>query len=83
MGRLFVGHTPQWGGVKRLGNVYAVDTGAVFRDLGIKEEGALSAVNILATTKSLSEKRENIEIVQIFDETQQDKRAFGNYAKRK
>lgn len=82
VGRLFVGHTPQWGGVKRLGNVYAVDTGAVFRDLGIKEEGALSAVNILATTKSLSEKRESIELVQIFDEIPQDKRPFGNYAKR-
>ncbi|HHQ2687591.1 TPA: metallophosphoesterase [Pseudomonas aeruginosa] len=33
VGRLFVGHTPQWGGLQRLGNVYAVDTGGVFAEL--------------------------------------------------
>lgn len=42
IGRLFVGHTPQWEGVLRLGNVYAVDTGAVFTDLG----GRLTLINI-------------------------------------
>jgi len=30
IGRLFVGHSVQSGGMRRFGNVYAVDTGAIF-----------------------------------------------------
>jgi len=32
VGRVFVGHTPHWGGAKRFGNVFAVDTGAIFAE---------------------------------------------------
>jgi serine/threonine protein phosphatase 1 len=31
--RVFVGHTIQWCGLQRLGNVYAIDTGGVFAEL--------------------------------------------------
>jgi serine/threonine protein phosphatase 1 len=49
-GRVFVGHSPQWAGLKRLGNVYAVDTGAVFAELGLKEDGRLTFANVTART---------------------------------
>lgn len=49
IGRLFVGHTIQWSGAMRLGNVIAVDTGAVFRELG-KEKGALTMANVACGT---------------------------------
>jgi serine/threonine protein phosphatase 1 len=29
--RVFCGHTPQWRGIRRVGNVYCIDTGAVYR----------------------------------------------------
>jgi serine/threonine protein phosphatase 1 len=51
--RVFVGHTPQWDGAKRFGNVYAVDTGAIFADLEIKEGAKLTIVNLMHTTVDL------------------------------
>lgn len=50
VGRVFVGHTPRWGGLKRYGNVYAVDTGAVFAELGIKKEGRLTFADVTTRT---------------------------------
>lgn len=47
--RLFVGHTVQWSGPMRLGNVFAIDTGAVFREMG-KDKGALTMVNMICNT---------------------------------
>lgn len=46
VGRVFVGHTPQWGGLTRHGNVYAVGTGAVFGEAGIEERGRLTMARI-------------------------------------
>lgn len=43
VGRLFVGHTIQWGGIQRLGNIYAVDTGAIFGETSAKKEGQIAA----------------------------------------
>lgn len=34
IGRVFSGHTIQWGGGRKLGNMRAIDTGAVFSELG-------------------------------------------------
>jgi len=51
--RLFVGHTPQWKGVKRFGNVYAIDTGAVFGELGRCDEGHLSMFDACAKTMAI------------------------------
>lgn len=54
--RLFVGHTIQWGGLKRLGNVYALDTGAVFLGTPTHEgAGKLTMVEMVAKTCSLAD----------------------------
>lgn len=55
VGRVFVGHTPQWNGVRRLGNVYAVDTGAIFADIGKKDGTRLTIMNLVHTSAVLSD----------------------------
>jgi serine/threonine protein phosphatase 1 len=57
IGRLFVGHTPQWHGLKRFGNVYAVDTGAVFGEI-YSDGGHLTVLNIALATAGAVERRE-------------------------
>lgn len=57
VGRVFVGHTLQWGGAKRYGNVVAIDTGAVFGDIGIHDDGRLTIANITTKTDSLDRPR--------------------------
>ncbi len=54
IGRVFVGHTPQWNGATRLGNVYLIDSGAVFAELGQKDEAKLTMMNLLHKTAILS-----------------------------
>ncbi len=54
IGRVFVGHTPQWNGISRLGNVYAIDTGAVFGLLGAHNDGRMTLANMLMRTESLT-----------------------------
>lgn len=44
IGRLFVGHTPQFDGLLQLGNVWAIDSGAVFGEAG-KGRGHLTMVD--------------------------------------
>lgn len=53
VGRVFVGHTPQRGGPKRYGNVYAVDTGAIFNMLMGKDHYGLTMANIEAASMPL------------------------------
>ncbi len=50
VGRLFVGHTVQWSGPKKYGNVYAIDTGAVFAERP-RGRGAVTVANINGDTK--------------------------------
>ena len=50
--RVFVGHTVQWKGARRYGNVYAIDTGAVFRELG-HPEGGLTMAHIACSSASM------------------------------
>jgi serine/threonine protein phosphatase 1 len=57
IGRVFVGHTPQWNGLRRFGNVYAVDSGAIFAEMGIKSDGRLSFVDAMCKTGVLIEQR--------------------------
>jgi len=45
VGRVYVGHTVQWSGPRRLGNLIAIDTGAVFRE-SVKGKGALTILNL-------------------------------------
>ncbi|MDP2782257.1 MAG: metallophosphoesterase [Devosia sp.] len=53
VGRVFVGHTPQMNGVSRFGNVYAIDTGAIFADLWDKEGASLTMMNLLHRSEVL------------------------------
>jgi serine/threonine protein phosphatase 1 len=52
--RVFVGHTPQWGGTTRYGNVYACDTGAIFGETGMKANGRLTIAELACTTQVLT-----------------------------
>lgn len=55
VGRVYVGHTVQRGGARMYGNVVAVDTGAVLRELGADpERHHLSMVRLEAATADLS-----------------------------
>jgi len=54
IGRMFVGHSPQWGSAKRFGNVYAVDTGAIFASMGKKDEARLTMMNLMHTSVVLT-----------------------------
>lgn len=53
IGRVFVGHTPQVNGPKRFGNVYAIDTGAIFNVMMSKDQFALTMVNVASETAAL------------------------------
>lgn len=52
IGRVFVGHTPQPDGLARFGNVYAIDSGAVFGLQG-EDAGHLTMACIVMATESL------------------------------
>lgn len=67
VGRIFVGHTPQWGGLTRRGNVYAVDTGAAFGEQGTNEAGCLTMVRLALTTESLILPRNVVDLVDLRD----------------
>ena len=77
IGRVFVGHTPQSGGLRRFGNVYAIDTGAVFGWLGMG--GHLTCVNIEASTAGLEGLRQ-VGSLDVVDLPAPD-RPFGAYAR--
>ena len=79
IGRVFVGHTPQLDGLRRYGNVYAIDTGAVFGWMGY--DGHLTCVNIEAATAGLVElKRVGTLGVAVLGDGEAG-RPFGTYAR--
>jgi serine/threonine protein phosphatase 1 len=78
IGRVFVGHTPQWGGLRRYGNVYAIDAGAVFGWLGMG--GHLTCVNIEAPTAGLELRKVGTLDLNVVDLPAPD-RSFGAYAR--
>ncbi|WP_432263107.1 metallophosphoesterase [Cupriavidus sp. TMH.W2] len=80
VGRLFVGHTPQWKGARRFGNVYAVDTGAVFAELGAEEYARLSMFNVLTMTMAITQARE-CRLIDVLDEGGEGLPPFGNYVR--
>jgi len=51
--RVFVGHTPQWQGLTRYGNVYALDTGAAFGLQGNLDKGRFTMVKLDADESCL------------------------------
>ncbi len=77
--RVFVGHTPRFGGAQRLGNVYAIDTGAVF---GSEDHlGHLTIANACMRTEVLASPRRAVELIDVCDECPPEaKRPFGTYA---
>lgn len=78
IGRVFCGHTPQWGGAKRLGNVYALDTGAIFGLQG-EVDGHLTIMN--ATAKTGAVLRSDIrQMVKAIDDAAEEGVGFGDYA---
>lgn len=79
IGRIFVGHTPRWGGLRRYGNVYAIDTGAVFGDMGLKVEGCLTMANLLAGTDCLTRPRQ-VKLVDVINPGLTPGNPFGQYA---
>lgn len=52
--RVFVGHTVQWTGLNKLGNVYAIDTGAIFAELGQHDHARMTLANIGTQTAVLT-----------------------------
>lgn len=80
--RVFTGHTIQWHGPRQLGNVFAIDTGAIFRELG-KEMGALTMVDLTCKTGLLIEPARvdlPINLVEN-DQEEGDLETFGRYAR--
>lgn len=77
IGRVFVGHTPHIDGVTRLGNVFYIDTGAVFGALG-QAPGKLSSASIVAETVMLSTPLPRVlPLLDLYEGG--PKRPFGNY----
>lgn len=78
--RVFVGHTPQWEGLRRYGNVYAIDTGAAYAD--DEQEGHLTVAEICCRTEALIAAPQLIEITDVRDHpTDSPSQPFGHYAK--
>jgi serine/threonine protein phosphatase 1 len=67
VGRIFVGHTPQWGGLNRYGNVYAIDTGAIFGEQG-KEDGCLTMARMAMNTLPLIAQKRVSTLVDLRDD---------------
>lgn len=80
VGRLFVGHTPQWGGIRKAANVWAVDTGAVFGQIGIKAEGCLTMAEIITRTEVLVMPRKMPGLVDLRNDDTPTDALFGRYA---
>jgi serine/threonine protein phosphatase 1 len=84
VGRIFAGHTPQ-DAIRRLGNVYLVDTGAIFGLNNGADDGRLSMMNIVAKTGDLATlyaPTENgflIDVRSVTDNPPEDA-PFGSYA---
>lgn len=77
IGRLFVGHTPQWGQLRRLGNIYAVDTGGVFGAMGDHPEGRLSMTNLVTRTAAVTAPRK-VKLLNLLDDPVPSVEPFGS-----
>ncbi|MEX3983949.1 metallophosphoesterase [Paraburkholderia sp. EG287A] len=50
--RVYVGHTPLFNGVRKLGNVWYIDTGAVYGVRGVAPEGHLSLLELTVSEQA-------------------------------
>lgn len=80
VGRIFVGHTPQWGGVARYGNVFAIDTGGVFGEMGDHPQGHLTLGQLaMQTGVLLAPRRHSPSLVELKDDAAESPLPFGVY----
>lgn len=80
IGRVFVGHTPMSAGVQRLGNVYYVDTGAVFGALRGNQGAGLTFANIVMSTNQLQGATPAASLLNLVDSAATPRTPFGAYA---
>ena len=78
IGRVYIGHTPQDNGLKKFGNVYAIDTGAVFGYFGNDKSNWLTMMNVTCCTNTLLEKR-NPGVLDLLDPEKPLQTPFGEY----
>ena len=77
--RVFSGHTPQFGGARKLGNCYFIDTGACFGDQGV-EGGKLTMADMACQTGIITTGRPRaLPLVDLFEAVGTG--PFGNYAR--
>ncbi len=77
VGRVFVGHTPQWMGLRRYGNVYAMDTGAVYGRSPERPNAGLSVANVLTGTAAMTQPQESVTLWNVVDAPAPEGRLFG------
>ena len=81
VGRVFVGHTIRHGGPSQFGNVFAIDTGAIF---GLKSEGVrpghLSMARLDANTAALIASHKDPVLVDLKDSAPNSVMPFGQYS---
>lgn len=82
VGRIYVGHTVHWQGATRYGNVYFIDTGAIFGQLGIKDKGTLTMTSLVAGTGILAGPRaaQGLVDLRMDDDIDVQRLPFGQYA---
>lgn len=79
VGRIFSGHTVQLGAVTKLGNVYFIDTGSVFRVIENVESAHLSMTAIAAKTTIITRPIDPNVTVHLVDEDEVLRTPFGQY----
>jgi serine/threonine protein phosphatase 1 len=82
IGRVFVGHTPHWDGARRYGNVYAVDTGAVFPQIIEGHDGHLTMVELSCQTSAITRlPRDAAGVLAVTSASGGEELPFGQYAR--
>jgi serine/threonine protein phosphatase 1 len=64
--RVFHGHTPSVSGIRRMGNRYYIDTGAVYRERGTHADMGLSLVQINAPSRVLQGPHDTAQPVRVY-----------------
>lgn len=79
-----MGHTVHWQGATRYGNVYAIDTGAIFGQMGVKEKGGLTMAELACRTSVLTTQKPTNSLVEmrLIDAEHEPMKPFGQYAQK-
>lgn len=81
VGRIFAGHTIQWDGIARFGNVFSLDTGAVFGHQGTKDGGCLTMARVDMKTEPLTAPRKDVALVDLRDGGDATLRPFSAFSR--